>query len=421
MKIEKVKIEDLKPYENNAKLHPQEQIDEIKKSIEEFGNNDPIAIDENNIIIEGHGRYLALQQLGYKQVEVIRLSHLTEEQRKAYTLVHNKLTMDTGFDMELLMMELDEIQDIDMRLLGFEEELKVHPSTLEEDDFDEDDIPEGVPPKARYGEIYQLGDHFLMCGDSTKHEDVAELMNGEEADLCVTDPPYNVDYEGATEDKLKIMNDSMSEASFIEFLADAFSTMKANLKEGGAFYIWHADGHRYEFLEALRRNSLQIRQALVWVKNGIVMGRQDYQWKHEPCLYGWKDGASHYFVNDRTQSTIIEDAPNINKMDKDQLKTYVKELIAQRDQRSTIIREDKPSRSAEHPTMKPVKLIGQSIFNSSREGDIVLDLFGGSGSTLIACQQLNRRCRIMELDPKFVDVIIKRWEDFTGQKAVLIE
>ena len=387
MKIEKVKIEDLKPYENNAKLHPQEQIDEIKKSIEEFGNNDPIAIDENNIIIEGHGRYLALQQLGYKQVEVIRLSHLTEEQRKAYTLVHNKLTMNTGFDMELLMLELNEIQDIDMRLLGFEEELKINPSTLEDDDFDEDDIPENVPPKSRCGEIYQLGDHFLMCGDSTKHEDVAELMNGEEADLCVTDPPYNVDYQGGT--GLKIQNDSMSEHAFIEFLTDAFACMRTSLKDGGAFYIWHADGHRYEFLEALRRNSLEVRQALVWVKNSLVLGRQDYQWKHEPCLYGWKDGAAHYFINDRTQSTVIH--------------------------------EDKPSRSAEHPTMKPVKLIGQSIFNSSREGDIVLDLFGGSGTTLIACEQLNRKCRIMEIDPHYVDVIIKRWEDLTGQKAVLIE
>ena len=419
MKIEKVKIEDLKPYENNAKLHPQEQIDEIKKSIEEFGNNDPIAIDENNIIIEGHGRYLALQQLGYKQVEVIRLSHLTEEQRKAYTLVHNKLTMNTGFDMELLMLELNEIQDIDMRLLGFEEELKIHPSTLEEDDFDEDDIPEGVPPKSREGEVYQLGDHYVMCGDSTKQEDVAKLMDGEEADLCVTDPPYNVDYQGGT--GLKIQNDSMSEHAFIEFLTDAFACMRASLKDGAAFYIWHSDGHRFEFLEALRRNSLEVRQARVWVKSSIVMGLQDYQWKHEPCLYGWKDGAGHYFINDRTQSTTIEDAPNINKMDKDQLKTYIKELIAQRDQRSTIIREDKPSRSAEHPTMKPVKLIGQNIFNSSREGDIVLDLFGGSGSTLIACEQLNRKCRIMELDPHYVDVIIKRWEDFTGQKAVLIE
>lgn len=419
MKIEKVKIDDLKPYENNAKLHPQEQIDEIKKSIEEFGNNDPIAVDENNIIIEGHGRYLALQQLGYKHVEVIRLSHLTEEQRKAYTLVHNKLTMNTGFNMELLMLELNEIQDIDMRLLGFEEELNVHPSTLEEDDFDEDDIPEGVPPKSREGEVYQLGDHYVMCGDSTKPADVAKLMDDEEADLCVTDPPYNVDYQGGT--GLKIQNDSMSEHAFIEFLTDAFACMRESLKDGAAFYIWHSDGHRFEFLEALRRNSLEVRQALVWVKSSIVMGRQDYQWKHEPCLYGWKDGASHYFVNDRTQSTIIEDAPNINKMDKDQLKTYVKELIAQRDQRSTIIREDKPSRSAEHPTMKPVKLIGQNIFNSSREGDIVLDLFGGSGSTLIACEQLNRKCRIMELDPHYVDVIIKRWEDFTGQKAVLIE
>lgn len=415
MKIEKIKIGDVRPYENNAKLHPKEQIEQIKRSIEAFGNNDPIAIDQDNVIIEGHGRHMALLELGYQEIEVIRLSHLNEEQKKAYMLVHNKLTMNTDFDKELLMAELEDLAMFEMGDFGFEAELNVEIGSLEEDDFTEDDIDLTVEPTSKRGEVYRLGNHVLMCGDSTNADDVKKLMDGVKADLCVTDPPYNVNYEGGT--GMTIQNDNMTEASFISFLTDAFRGIRDSLKEGGAFYIWHSDNHRYEFLNAMRENGLEIRQALVWVKSSIVLGRQDYHWKHEPCLYGWKDGAAHYFVDDRTQSTVIEDQVNINDMNKDQLKDYIKELIAQRDSKTTVIREDKPSKSAEHPTMKPIKLIGHNIFNSSREGEVVLDIFGGSGTTLIACEQLKRSCRMMELDPHYIDVIIKRWEDYTGKKA----
>ena len=246
-------------------------------------------------------------------------------------------------------------------------------------------------------------------------------------DLVVTDPPYNVDYGTKAEainkygykfSDRKIMNDYMPSVQFIQFLDNAFRNMAAHLKEGGAFYIWHASSTVYEFEEALRLNSLKVRQQLIWVKNALVLGRQDYQWRHEPCLYGWKDGAAHYFVNCRTKTTVKEEQ-DIESMKKDQLIDLLKTIYEETKQ--SIIYENKPSRSEEHPTMKPIKLIAQLIANSSKEGESVLDLFGGSGTTLIASEQLGRKCYMMEYDPKFVDVIIDRWEKFTGQKAVLIE
>ena len=411
-------IDEIIPYENNAKLHPQEQIDQIKQSILEFGNNDPIAIDKNNVIIEGHGRLLALKELGYKEVEVIKLEHLTEEQRKAYTLIHNKLTMNTDFDLDILQEELDKIIDIDMGFYDFELDIEIE-NPAEEDNYDVDEVLEKIEePKTKSGDIYKLGNHILMCGDSTSEKDVEKLMNGVKADLLLTDPPYNVNVSNS--EGMTIENDNMSNAEFKVFLNAAFKNASNSLKEGGAFYIWHGDSETVNFRNACTDNDLLVKQCLIWVKNGFNFGRQDYKWKHEPCLYGWKNGASHYFVDEYNNPTVIEDNLDIDKLKKEELKSLLEELLNSQ-QAVTVIHEDKPLKNDLHPTMKPINLLSSLIKNSSRKEEVVLDLFGGSGSTLITAEQLNRKCYMMEYDPKYADVIIDRWETYTGKKARLLE
>lgn len=419
MQIEKIKLSDIIPYENNVKEHPNEQIEQLKNSILEFGNNDPIAVDENNVIIEGHGRYMALQELGYEEAECIILSGLSEEQKNAYRIVHNQLTMNTGFDMDALKTELLKI-NIDMAEFGLSEDLlnEVFDKDAEEDNFDlEEALEEIEEPVSKYGDIYKLGNHYLMCGDSTKQEDVLKLMQGKKADLLVTDPPYNVNVENSQ--GMTIENDNMSKEDFKIFINAAMKNASKVLKQGGAFYIWYGDVEDVAFRMACFNNELSIRQCLIWVKNGLIMGRQDYHWKHEPCLYGWKEGAAHYFIDDRTQSTIFEDKPDLNSMTKEQLKELAKKLLEDRTS-TTIMHEDKPLKNTEHPTMKPIKLLARQIKNSSKRNEIVVDLFGGSGSTLITCEELDRVCYMMEYDPKYCDVIIKRWETLTGSKAELI-
>lgn len=418
MQIELINIDKIIPYENNAKLHPKEQIEQIKKSILEFGNNDPIAIDKNNVVIEGHGRLLALKELGYKEIEVIKLGHLTEEQRKAYTLIHNKLTMNTDFDIEILESELAAINIIDMSDFDFDLDIEEMEVSTVEDDYDvEEKLEQIEEPKSKPGDIYQLGKHRLMCGDSTQKKDVMQLMNNQVADMLLTDPPYNVNISNS--DGMTIENDNMSNENFKQFLNAAFENASASLKKGGAFYIWHGDSETVNFRNACEDNELSVRQCLIWVKNGFNFGRQDYKWKHEPCLYGWKDGAGHYFIDEYNNPTVIEDNLNIDLLKKEELKKLVEELLSDKVP-TTIIHEDKPLKNDKHPTMKPINLLSFQIKNSSKKEEIVLDLFGGSGSTLISCEQLNRKCYMMEYDPKYVDVIIDRWETLTSKKAVLI-
>ena len=390
LKIEYVPIGEIKAYAGNAKLHPQEQIDQIKRSIEIMGFDDPIAVWKNGEIIEGHGRLIAAKQLGMETVPIIRLDDLTDEQRRAYALIHNKLTMNSDFDIEILNTELSQIEGINMESFDF----KFEPFSLDSkeslSDAVDDDYSDPLPKKAisKPGDIYKLGRHRLMCGDSTNIEDVKKLVDGAVMDLLVTDPPYNVEYEGKTKDKLKIQNDNMDDEQFRKFLGDAFRTADEVLRPGASFYIWHADSEGYNFRGACRDIGWQVRECLIWVKNALVIGRQDYQWKHEPCLYGWKSGAGHLWASDRKQTTTLE--------------------------------FDKPSRSDIHPTMKPVPLFDYLIRNSSLSKDNVLDLFNGSGTTIIACEQNGRRAFAMELDPRYVDAAVKRWEQFTGKKAVLI-
>lgn len=415
MQIEKVKISDLLEYKNNAKEHPQWQIEQIVESIEKFGFNDPIAIDENNTIIEGHGRLYALQEMGVEEVECIRLSHLGENEKKAYILAHNKLTMNTEFDADLLAQELGEIEGIDMSSFGFLMDPLIE---VVEDDFDDEAVIEQPEPIAKLGDVYQLGEHFLMCGDSTDFIAVKKLCGEALMDLLVTDPPYNVAYEGKTEDALTIENDNMDDAKFREFLKDAFACADGVMRPGAAFSIWHADSEGFNFRGACRDIGWTVRQCLIWNKNQMVLGRQDYQWKHEPCLYGWKDGAAHYFVDDRNLLTVLEEESELKKMSKAELINYILEI--QEQTATTVINEVKPSRNGLHPTMKPLRLIERLVRNSSKKGENVLDLFNGSGSTLMVCEQLGRRYYGMELDPRYVDATIERWEEFTGKKAVKI-
>ncbi len=423
MQIELVPITAIRPYENNAKIHTPEQIEQIKNSILEFGNNDPIAIDADGVIIEGHGRLMALQALGYKEVEVIRLGHLTEEQRKAYTLIHNKLTMNTGFDLDILAEELQAIENINMKDYDFDLDMAddLILEDIEEDHFDPQ-VPETAT--AKRGQVWELGTHRLMCGDSTVAADVQKLMGDEEADCLLTDPPYNVNYGGnvssaACNGKHRLIeNDNLTDSDFYNFLLAFYQNAEAVLKPGGAFYVWHADNEGYNFRKAMRDAGLTQRQTIIWNKNALILGRQDYQWKHEPCLYGWKEGAAHYFTSSRSETTVYdEEIPDFSKMKKDELVQLLERIYSQA---TTVIDERKPQKSDLHPTMKPLRLMAYLIQNSTRKGEIVLDLFGGSGSTLIAAEETGRRCRMMEYDPRYVDVIIKRWEEQTGKKAKLL-
>ena len=395
MQVVYKKTDALIPYINNARTHSDAQVSQIAASIKEFGFNNPILLDGDNGIVAGHGRCLAAKKLGIKEIPCIELSHLSDAQKKAYILADNKIALNAGWDDETLLAELEELKtlDVDFSILGFNKD--------ELDDLfedcgvggggltDEDSAPEAPEqPKTKLGDIYKLGNHRLMCGDSTDKSSIERLMDGNIADMWITDPPYNVAYEGGTKDKLTIQNDDMSDDQFRQFLRDCYVAADAVMKPGAVFYIWHADLEGYNFRGAAHDMGWQIRQCLIWKKSTMVMGRQDYHWKHEPCLYGWKSGAGHLWAADRKQTTILE--------------------------------FDKPSRNGEHPTMKPVALFEYQILNNTKPSHIVLDSFGGSGTTMIACEKNNRVAYLMELDPKYCDVIVKRWEDFTGKKAELI-
>ena len=386
LNIEMVPIAEIHPYQNNPRNNA-EAIPVVKKSIQEFGFKVPIVLDVNGEIVCGHTRYFASQELGLEKLPCVRASDLSEEQIRAFRLADNATTEFATWDDSKLLEELQAIENIAMADFGFDEE-KLIPEPDVEDVVEVDEPETGLAVRCKEGDVWQLGQHVLLCGDATKEADVARLMGGQLADMLVTDPPYNVDYVGKTQDALKIQNDSQDDEHFLEFLTAAFTAVDKVLKPGGAFYVWHADSEGYNFRTAARLAGWQVRQVLVWNKSTMVMGRQDYQWKHEPCLYGWKDGAVHYFVDDRTQTTVLD--------------------------------EKKPTASELHPTMKPVQLIARLIANSSRVDDTVLDVFGGSGTTVLACEQLKRKCRIMELSPAYCDVILKRWEDLTGRNAIKI-
>ena len=414
MQIHDISISLLREYDNNPRNNDG-AVDAVAASIREFGFKVPVIVDGDNVIVAGHTRVKAARELGMETVPCIIADDLTPEQVRAFRLADNKTAELAGWDFAKLEEELSEISDqFDMSAFGFDMSDFEEEKEIIEDEAPE--VDEEAEPITRLGDIWQLGRHRLMCGDSTSVESVAVLMDGALADMILTDPPYNVAYEGRTKDKLAIMNDNMDDELFRAFLQDAFCAGDSALKKGGAFYIWHADSEGFNFRYACKAVGWEVKQCLIWNKNVLVLGRQDYQWKHEPCLYGWKSGAPHYFVKNRKLTTVLNDGVDIDVMTSDELRELIREIT----EPSSVINENKPTRNGEHPTMKPVGLLSRQIGNSSRIGEKVLDLFGGSGSTLVACEQLDRVCYMMELDPKYCDAIVKRWETLTGEKAVKI-
>lgn len=383
MDIKQMPITDVVPYDKNPRNNDK-AVESTANSIKEFGWQQPIVVDKNNIIIVGHTRLKAAQKLNLEVVPVVVADNLSEEQVKAYRLADNKTGELADWDMAMLSEELEGIADLDMGDFGFE--LAEDEAEVIDDDFEEE-LPE--EPTSKLGQIYRLGNHRLMVGDSTDTKQVAALMGGQEADLLLTDPPYNVAYTGKTKEAMTIQNDHQEADEFYDFLFKVFNAAKDNMKMGAAFYVWYASAEVVNFVSSLNASGMEVREELIWRKNSMVLGRQDYQWQHEPCLYGWNEGASHAWYSDRKQTTVMN--------------------------------FDRPTASKLHPTMKPVPLFDYQIKNSSKQGDAVLDLFGGSGTTMIACEQDGRHAYLMELDPKYADVIIKRWEEFTGKKAELVQ
>ena len=377
--VEWLEINSLNPYENNARKNDA-TIPYLKNSIQRFGFRVPLVIGKGNVVVCGHTRLKAALELGMEKLPCVRADDLTDAELKAFRLADNKVQELSGWDFEKLDAEMKQLKidfDGDMVDFGFDEGWG---EDEKEDDGTADDVPDVAEDevKSERGKIYQLGKHRVMCGDSTSAEDVKKLVGAEDADCWLTDPPYNVAYEGSN--GLTIQNDSMEDTKFREFLRNAFGCAEKAMKPGAAFYVFHADSEGYNFRGACHDVGLRVRQCLVWKKNALVLGRQDYQWIHEPCLYGWKDGEAHSWYGGRDQTTVME--------------------------------FNKPKKNDVHPTMKPVDMLVYLLKNSTKRGDVVLDTFGGSGSTLIACEETGRVCRTMELDPKYCDVIRRRWAEF---------
>lgn len=395
-------VADLIPYARNSRTHNEEQIAQIMASIKEFGFTNPILIGSDNVIIAGHGRLLAAQRLGLKEVPVIRLPDLTETQRKALVIADNKIALNAGWDEEMLALEMKELEESDFNLdiLGFSEdelkELENFGESQTEAKLEEDEIPEApAEPITKRGDVWILGEHRLMCGDITMFDDVRKLMRDDCAAMIFTDPPYNVNYGSTMKDSIryhagtlggrKIMNDNLGDG-FPQFLTDSLSNLLMFCQ--GAAYVCMSSSELHTLYSAFIAAGGKWSTFIIWAKNTFTLGRADYQRQYEPILYGWNADKPHYWCGDRDQSDVWE--------------------------------YNKPVKNDLHPTMKPVELVERAVLNSSKSGDIVLDGFGGSGSTLIACEKNNRKARLMELDPKFCDVIVKRWEEYTGRKAELL-
>ena len=453
MNTEKIKLSQININARNPRKISDTQLERLVRSIlifPEMQTLRPIVIDETYTALGGNMRYRALTAIsekspaevnmmlangckGYAQKTeaerqnlrdyweawladptaiIVRADQLTEEQKREFIIKDNVAFGE--WEDDILSADFDPDELLDWGLGDLDDE--PDDGDADEDDYSEEDAA-NAPTRCNPGDVWLLGRHRLMCGDSTKEADVAKLMGGEQADLLLTDPPYNVDYQGGTKDKMKIANDNMDDVAFVGFLTAAFNCAIQAMRPGAVFYVWHADSKGFEFRTALKEVGLTLREILIWVKNAFVLGRQDYQWRHEPCLYGWKEGAAHYFVDDRSQSTVIEDAGvDYRKLKKDELLKLVLQLTDVSIP-NTVIYEDKPTKNDIHPTMKPVKLMARLTKNSTKPEQLVLDLFGGSGSTLIACEQINRKCFTMEYDPKYCDAILDRWEKLTGEEA----
>jgi DNA modification methylase len=379
-----VPIGKLVPYVNNARTHSPEQINKLRSSLREFGFINPVIIDRDFGVIAGHGRILAAKEEGITEVPCVFVDHLTEAQKKAYIIADNRMAMDAGWDEELLRVEIEALQAeaFDLSLTGFDEkelsDLFKDDTDVQEDDFDVDAELE-KPTFSKSGDVWTLGRHRLVCGDSTKAETFETLMQGRKANLVVTDPPYNVNYEGTAG---KIKNDNLADEKFYQFLFDAFSNIEKVMADDASIYVFHADTEGLNFRKAFSDAGFYLSGCCIWKKPSLVLGRSPYQWQHEPCLYGWKKSGKHQWYADRKQTTIWE--------------------------------FEKTKKNTDHPTMKPIPLLAYPIQNSSMSNTLILDPFGGSGSTLIACEQTDRDCYTIELDEKYCDVIVKRYIEQVG-------
>ncbi len=383
-RFEKVSIDKLIPYARNARTHSKEQIKQLRASLREFGFVNPVIVDKEYNIIAGHGRVMAAKEEGITSVPCVFAEHLTDAQKRAYILADNRLALNAGWDEEMLSVELSDLQTnaFDLSLLGFSDaEMNKFLGGMEDakdDDFDVDAELQ-KPTLTKAGDLWLLGNHRLICGDSTKPETYTLLMDGKPANLAVTDPPYNVNYEGTAG---KIKNDNMAGDAFYQFLLDAFTQMEKVMAPDASIYVFHADTEGLNFRKAFTDAGFYLSGTCIWKKQSLVLGRSPYQWQHEPVLFGWKKTGKHAWYSDRKQSTIWE--------------------------------FDKPRKNGDHPTMKPIPLVAYPIINSSMTGCVVLDPFGGSGSTLIACEQTGRICRTAELEEKFCDVIVRRFIQQVG-------
>ena len=417
LQVVEANIDSLVSYKNNSKKHSEEQITQIIQSIEEFGNCDPIGVwtrsDGKLEIVEGHGRYEALKRLGVESVPVIKLDFLSDEQRQAYSHVHNQITLNSGLDENILAEEIRRLSEFDWSGLGFDDALFEMDSLIESDSSGEVEVPDEDALLCEFGDVFKIGDHIVICGDSTKAETfnfISESMN--RIDLLLTDPPYGVDVTGATSEKMKIENDDLAPDDLERFLETCFTETRAILSPGTPFYIWgphHLGILGMAFAHALRNAGFDIRQTLVWVKNVFTLGHQDYQNQYESCSYGWIPGAKHFFTRNRKQSTVLKSQQNLSRDEYAARYAELAEYVA-----SDVFEVDKPTRSDLHPTMKPVKLFETLIRNSTRRGGVVLDIFAGSGTTLVATQNLGRKSICVEYDPKYASAILMRATDLVG-------
>lgn len=380
-KLSLVDINRLIPYINNARTHSKEQIMKLRSSLREFGFVNPVIIDKNFNVIAGHGRLQAAKEEGIQEVPCVYVDHLTDAQKKAYILADNRMALDAGWDEDLLAVEMSELQEMgyDLGLTGFDDkeiaDLFATGEKVQEDDFDADKALE-FEPFVENGDIWLLGRHRLLCGDATKEEDVRTVLDGKKANVCITDPPYNCAYSGGT--GMKIMNDKWSDSEkFYQFLLSAFKNIYDNIADGGAFYCFHSDAEKCNFFNATVNAGFHYSTTCIWVKDTLVIGRMDFQMKHEPVIYAFKDTAKHKFYGDRKQTTVWE--------------------------------FERPKKSVLHPTMKTIPLIAYPMELSSQENGIILDVFGGSGTTLMAAERLNRNCCMIELDPKYASAIVRRY------------
>ena len=442
--IERKLLQDLKPAEYNPRkaLTPDDKdYQDILNSIDHFSYVDPIIVNKDGTVIGGHQRLTVLLAMGYKEADVVVLD-LNKNDEKALNIALNKIDGEwDNLKLTDLLLELD-LGNYNISLTGFDnndlenlvELFEVEPETTE-DDYDADQAYDDVVkngPLVKQGEVWQLGRHRLMCGSSTDINDVKKLLGGDMLDLVITDPPYNVNYEEKAEalneyrpnnnGAMKIENDLMADEEFYSFLFKAYSNMYEFMRAGAAIYVFHADSEGLNFRKAFKDVGFKLSECLIWEKNNFVLGRCDYHWRHEPILYGWKEGAAHYFINDRTQDTIfLEDDVDFESMKKQDLIQYIKDMQNKYHDQTTVMFEKKPMSSSLHPTMKPLELVGKLMKNSSKKDWNIGDFFGGSGSTLMAAEQLGRTAFVMELDEHYASVIIDRWEHYTGLKAVKIE